>query len=152
MASIFEQAAGYLPWNSWGGTEHLEDKRAAAVKYAERITGWSDTDTWGLWIDSDRLRALDDAQKAYFYAKDAAGYWARVASLWEGYAESMISIHPDQFDKIAASVGASQDAAKTYRDARNWVEYAKEIVPTPAQFPWWVYGIGVLALWNTIRK
>ena len=152
MASIFEQAAGYLPWNSWGGTEHLEDKRAAAVKYSERITGWSDTDMWGRWIDSDRLIALDDAQKAYFYAKDAAGYWARVASLWEGYAETMISIHPDQYDRIGAAVGASEDAAKTYRNARNWVGYAKEIIPTPAQFPWWLWLGGAVLAWRLILK
>jgi hypothetical protein len=152
--TIFDSVTGYLPWNSWGGTEHLEDKRAAANKYAERITGWSDTETWGLWLDSDRLIALDDAQKVYFNASDAADYWRRIASIWEGYADTMVSIHPDQFEKIAAAVGASSVAATGYRDARNWAGYVKDIVkpPKPAEIPWWIYGIGALALWNLTRK
>jgi len=142
----------YLPWRDWGGTEHLEDKRAAANKYAERLTGWSDTETWGRWIDGDRLYAMMDAEKAYFDATDAADYWRRVANFWEGYAQTMASIHPDQFDKIVLAVGASADASRTYRDSRNWVTYVGDVVPKPGQFPWWMWLAGGLGLWLLIRK
>ena len=152
MAGIFETVTGYLPWKSWGGTEHLENKRAAANKYAERINGWSDTETWGRWLDGDRLSALEDAQAAYFYAEDASDYWARVAALWNGYAETMASIHPDQFDKIILSVGSSSSAAKSYRDNRNWVGYVKDVVPKPTQLPWWVWAIGAVGVFGWIRK
>jgi len=142
----------YLPWNSWGGTEHLEDKRAAANKYAERLNGWSDTETWGRWIDGDRIYALNDAERAYFSADDAADYWRIVSSKWDGYAETFSSIHPDQFDKIVSAMGASADAAKSYRDARNWLTYVGDIPPKAKDIPWWAWPAGGLALWLLIRK
>ena len=150
--TIFDSVTGYLPWNSWGGTEHLEDKRAAANKYAERINGWSDTETWGRWIDGDRLAALNDAEAAYFYAEDAADYWTRVAALWKGYAQTMVSIHPDQFDKIVKAVGASEDAADGYREARNWLNYIGDLPPKPKDLPWWVWAIGAVGVVGWIRR
>ena len=149
---LWGEAGEYLPWNSWGGTAHLEDKSAAREKYEERSNGWSDTATWGRWIDGERVYALEDARKAYLYATDAEGYWARIAYLWEGYAKTMSSIHPDQFAKIVSSLGVSADAASTYRDSRNWVGYVVDVVPKPQQFPWWIWAGGALVLWNTIRR
>ena len=144
--------ADYLPWNSWGGTEHLEKKRAAREKYKERLQGWSNTETWGVWLDSDRITALNDATDAYAYAEDASDYWARVAALWAGYAESMSSIHPDQFAKIVKAVGASSDAADTYLENRNWRKWIGELPPKPKDVPWWVWAVGGLVVWNSIRR
>jgi hypothetical protein len=144
--------ADYLPWNDWGGTEHLEKKRAAREKYKERLQGWSNTETWGVWLDSDRITALNDATDAYAYAEDASDYWARVAALWAGYAETMSSIHPDQFDKIVKAVGASKEAAGSYRDNRNWAPYVKDVLPKAKDIPWWSWPAGGLALWILIRK
>ena len=147
-----ETASDYLPWNSWGGTAHLEDKKAARDKYQERILGWSDTATWGQWVDGDRLTAWNDANAAYYAANDAAHFWAKVARLWAGYAENMSSIHPDQFKKIVAAVGASTDAADTYRDNRNWVKWVGELPPEPEDVPVWLWVAGGLGLWILIRK
>ena len=149
---IFETVTGYLPWNSWGGTEHLEDKRAAANKYAERINGWSDTETWGRWIDGDRITALNDGQDAFFYAEDASDYWRRIAALWNGYAQTMVSIHPDQYDKIILAVGASTSAADEYREARNWRNYIGDLPPKPKDIPWWVWALGAVGVVGWIRK
>lgn len=144
--------AQYLPWNSWGGTAHLEKKSSAREKYKERLRGWSDTKTWGRWLDSDRITALNDADAAYSYAENATDYWARVAQLWRGYADTMQSIHPEQFAKILTSVGVSKDAAKTYENNRNWVPYVKDALPKPKDLPWWVWPAGAVAVWISIRR
>ena len=150
---VGEKAIEYLPWNSWGGTAHLEDVTAARDKYKERIAGWSDTETWGRWLDSDRIYALNDGDTAYAYAEDATDFWNQIAELWTGpYTDTVTSIHPDQYDKIVLAVGASVDAADTYRDNRNWLKWIGEIPPKPKDIPWWVYAGGGLILWNTIRR
>ena len=64
----------------------------------------------------------------------------------------MSSIHPEQFTKILAAVGASKNAATTYRDARNWVDYVGDIAPKPADVPWWTWGVGAVVVWTLIRK
>lgn len=142
----------YLPWNSWGGTKHLEDRREAVKKYKERLNGWSDTTTWGRWMDGDRITALNDAESLYFQSENAAEYWRKVANLWAGYADSMTSIHPDQFAKIVGAVGASSDAADTYLENRNWKKWIGELPPKPKDVPWWVWAVGGLVVWNSIRR
>ena len=149
---------------AWGGTtwlEHIEDSAAglgAHSKYLERIEGWSTpADTtggvWPNWSSLDRQSVRNAALWIYSTSggTDPVSYWSRVAEWWNTQAANeLTSIHPDQFSIIVDSVGASQEAAAGYLEARG-AGFTFPDLPTP-EIPWWAWPLGAFGVFLALRK
>lgn len=153
-----------LPWN-WGGTPHLENLSSADQMYRDRLTKWSQTSAFPHWGPGDLRTALDAISGWYDPARKGTAsrpggtrmvstadqYWGHVASWWISPDALYLTISPEQRSRIVASVKQSADSAEAYVIARNPATHLPEGGKWP-EVPWWVYGVGALVVWNTIRK
>jgi hypothetical protein len=135
----------------WGGTTWLEGTADNAhAKYLDRLNGWANSSAFPTWSPADLEATRNFAQYAFMQTKNSAPeYWALVAEYWsEQGTKDLKSISPDQYAKIAAAVNASNDAATTYEKNRDMgVD-----LPDIKDLPWWVWPIGALAVWSSIRR
>ncbi len=142
----------------WGGTPHLENLEKADAKYRERLRGFAAGHTFTKWPDVDLQTALAAIDGWYDPARsgsrgmvsDASAYWDTVANWWRSPAAQYLQIDTLQKAKILDSVDSSSDAAKGYLQGRDIREHLPDFERPP--IPWWVFALGGLVLWNSIRR
>ena len=129
-------AAGAIYWSkqsieedldtNWGGTSWLEGNNVAAHDmYLSRLDSWSDAfqasgGEFRTWSAADKRQARTSAQWLFQSSTTATQYWEGVANFWSTTAPAqMLSVSPDQLQKIQLATGASVTASIGYDEARE---------------------------------
>ena len=145
-------------FTDWGGTPHLENLAAADAKYRDRLAGFAAGHTFTAWPAADLQTAIDAINGWYDPARTgyannvttAEEYWETVANWWRSPGAHYLQIDTLQKAKILDSVDSSSEAASGYVAGRDIVEKLPDFERPPV--PWWVWGIGGLVVWNSIRR